>query len=61
MDQFMVELDGIDAKENEKVTLIGKQNDAQITADEMAKEVGTINYEVVCAIADRVKRYYEPV
>ena len=61
MDQFMVELNGIDAKENEKVTLIGKQNDAQITADEMAKEVGTINYEVVCAIADRVKRYYEPV
>ena len=61
MDQFMVELEGLDAKENDKVTLIGKQNNVQITADEMAKELGTINYEIVCAIADRVKRYYGPI
>lgn len=34
----------------DEVILIGKDSEAEITADEMAKKVGTINYEIVTRI-----------
>jgi alanine racemase len=40
------------------VTLIGKQGDAQITIDEVAKYLGTINYEIPCTISYRVPRIF---
>lgn len=42
----------------EKVTLIGKQNDVEITIDEWASKGETINYEVPCIITSRVPRIY---
>ena len=33
--------------------------DGKITADEIARLTGTINYEVVCDIGKRVPRVYE--
>ncbi|HWK22612.1 MAG TPA: alanine racemase [Ureibacillus sp.] len=41
-----------------KVTLIGKQNDEEITIDEWAAKTDTINYEVPCIITSRVPRIY---
>ncbi|MEK7294513.1 MAG: alanine racemase C-terminal domain-containing protein, partial [Nitrospirota bacterium] len=41
------------------VTLIGKQEDQQITAADLAAWQGTIVYEVLCGIGQRVKRVYE--
>jgi alanine racemase len=41
------------------VTLIGKQEDQQITAADLAAWQGTIAYEVLCGIGQRVKRVYE--
>nr|WP_106781585.1 alanine racemase [Lysinibacillus timonensis] len=44
----------------EKVTLIGKQFEQEITIDEWATRLETINYEIPCIITDRVPRiYYE--
>ena len=40
----------------DEVVLIGKQGDPQITADDVAKQLGTINYEVVTTILARVPR-----
>jgi alanine racemase len=40
----------------EPVTLIGRQGEEAITADEIAAHLGTINYEVVTGIARRVPR-----
>lgn len=58
MDQFMVDC-GDDAVEaGDEVTMIGRQGDQEITADEVAAWMGTINYEVVCAIGERVPREY---
>jgi len=34
----------------------GRQNDVEVTADALATTLGTINYEVVTSIADRVPR-----
>lgn len=58
MDQFMVDLDNLEAKPEDKVTLIGHQGREEITADDLAKKLNTINYEIVCGIASRVPRYY---
>ncbi len=59
MDQCMVPLDDeIQAEVGDEVVLIGRQGDQEISAANVARTWGTINYEVVCGIGQRVKRYY---
>lgn len=41
------------------VTVIGKQEDQQITAADLAAWEGTISYEVLCGIGKRVTRVYK--
>jgi alanine racemase len=61
MDQFMVDVTGIPGVEiGDEVVLIGSQGDARVTAEEVAAWVGTINYEVICMINERVPRVYLP-
>ncbi|TSI08067.1 alanine racemase [Lysinibacillus sp. BW-2-10] len=57
MDQCMILLP-IAYNIGEKVTLIGKQKDEEITMDEWASKVDTINYEIPCIITSRVPRVY---
>jgi alanine racemase len=40
----------------DEVVIIGRQGNGEITADELAAKLGTINYEIVTAIAQRVPR-----
>jgi alanine racemase len=40
----------------DEVVIIGRQGKAEVTADELAEKLATINYEVVSCIADRVSR-----
>lgn len=55
MDQFMVDVTDIkDVKIGDEVSLI----DEMIPAEEIAAIEGTINYETVCKISDRVPRIY---
>ena len=59
MDQMMVDVTDIpDVAREDVVTLIGRDGDEFISAEEMASLCGTINYEIVCAISKRVKRVY---
>lgn len=44
-----------------KVTLIGENGGEEITAQDWADHLGTINYEVVCLLSDRIPRIYEEV
>ena len=58
MDQSLVdvtELRGRVAPGDEAV-LIGRQGDEEVTTDELAARLGTINYEIVTRIAQRVPR-----
>ena len=41
-----------------KVTLIGRDGEKEITATEIADYRGTITYEVVCLLSDRIPRDY---
>jgi alanine racemase len=60
MDQLMVDC-GPDAtvRPGDPVVLLGRQGDERVTPDEWAERLGTINYEVVCAIGPRVARRYQ--
>lgn len=60
MDQFMVDVTDIPGVTiGDEVVLIGRQGDDEITADDIARQLDTINYEVICCIADRVPRVYK--
>ncbi|MBP2651128.1 MAG: alanine racemase [Firmicutes bacterium] len=59
MDQIIVDLGPTcDAAIGDEAVLFGRQGDAEITVTELADLVGTINYELVCAISSRVPRVY---
>ncbi len=59
MDQFVVDVSGIpQAAVNDEVVLVGRQGDAEIRAEEVARLAETINYEVVTALLPRVPRVY---
>ena len=59
MDQFMIDVtDCGDVKVNDEVILLGEDGNLKFNADDMAKMLNTINYEVLCMIKDRVPRVY---
>jgi alanine racemase len=59
MDQIMLQLDEVpEAKIGDEVVLLGRQGEALITAEEIAREWGTVNYDVVCGLQARVPRIY---
>jgi alanine racemase len=61
MDQFMVDVTHIeDVCAGDEVVLIGRQGSEEISVDEMAGWLSTINYEVTCMVSKRIPRiYYE--
>ena len=42
----------------DEVVLIGRQGEERILAEEVARRLGTINYEVTCGLSPRVRREY---
>ncbi len=57
MDQILVNLGNDEYPVGEEVILFGKEI---ITVNTVADWIGTISYEVTCAISDRVPRIYMP-
>ncbi|MCR9038788.1 alanine racemase [Bacillus sp. L381] len=58
MDMIMVSLGESEGKQGEEVVIYGKQKGAEISVDEIAEMLGTINYEVVSTLSRRVPRFY---
>ncbi len=59
MDQCMLQLDEVpEARIGDEVVLIGRQGKETITANDLARDWGTIPYEVMCGLADRIPRFY---
>ncbi len=42
----------------DEVTLLGKEGDVALDAQQIARTAGTISYNVLCGISARVKRFY---
>ncbi|MEG1311875.1 MAG: alanine racemase [Romboutsia sp.] len=56
MDQCMVKIDKeIDIKIGDEVIIFGEGN---MTVENIAKDLGTINYEILCMVSRRVNRIY---
>ena len=59
MDQFMVDVSEIpEAKQNDDVTLMGRDGYECISTEEISGYAGTINYEIVCEVGKRIPRVY---
>ena len=59
MDLIMADVTNVPGvSKGDEVILIGRQGREQITADEIAKKIGSIPYEVLCLIGKRVPRIY---
>ena len=58
MDQVMIDCGNDDVQVGDEAVLIGKQGESQITANDWARQMETIGYEIVCGISARVPRNY---
>jgi alanine racemase len=59
MDMLIVDVTDVpDAEIDDEVTLIGRQSNEDVSADEMAALAGTISYEVLAGIMARVPRLF---
>ena len=59
MDQFMIDVTDIDdVKTGDEVILLGESNGIKFNADDLAKCMDSINYEVLCLLKKRVPRAY---
>jgi alanine racemase len=58
MDQFMIDVTGLDVRVGDEVVLLGTQGDERIDADEIAARCGTISYEILSAVLPRLSKKY---
>ena len=57
MNMFVVDVSHLkQVKTEDKVVILGRQGREEITAEEMAKTIGTINYEVVAKVSPLLSR-----
>lgn len=59
MDMFMVDVTGSSVKIGDEVVLIGQSGKQRISAQEVAEQLQTIDYEVLCNVSKRVPRIYK--
>ncbi|MFC5446836.1 alanine racemase [Paenibacillus aestuarii] len=59
MDQCMANVSEVPGVQtSDEVVLIGEQGGERITVEDVANQLGTINYEITCMISHRVARVY---
>ncbi|HKL11311.1 MAG TPA: alanine racemase [Clostridia bacterium] len=58
MDQCLIDVTGADVKIGDEVILFGSDGTNTISIDEVARKLGTINYEITCMISKRIPREY---
>jgi alanine racemase len=58
MDMLMADVSGLDVSPGDEVVIIGAQGDERIDVREMAAQIGTIPYEILCRIGSRIERVY---
>lgn len=56
MDQLMVDVGEAEIAVGDEAVLIGRQGDHEVRAEHWADRLGTIGYEIVCAVSARVPR-----
>ena len=60
MDLTMLDVGAVpDVQMEDEVVIFGRQGNECLSADDLARELGTINYEIVCDLTARVPRVYQ--
>jgi alanine racemase len=59
MDMLAADVTGLDVDTGDEVVIIGAQGGDRIDVREMAAQIGTIPYEILCRIGSRIERLYE--
>ena len=58
MDMLIADVTGLDVSPGDEVVIIGSQGADRIDVREMAAQIGTIPYEILCRIGSRIQRVY---
>jgi alanine racemase len=58
MDMLIADVTGLDVSPGDEVVIIGSQGADRIDVREMAAQIGTIPYEILCRIGSRIERVY---
>ncbi len=59
MDQCMIDVTGVNnINVGDEAVIFGSAGGSEITVDDVAEQMGTINYEILCLIGKRVPRVY---
>ena len=58
MDMLTADVTGLDVSPGDEVVIIGSQGADRIDVREMAAQIGTIPYEILCRIGSRIERVY---
>ena len=58
MDMLMADVTGLEVSPGDEVIIIGSQGADRIDVREMAAQIGTIPYEILCRIGSRIERVY---
>jgi alanine racemase len=58
MDMLMANVTGLEVSPGDEVVIIGPQEHDRIDVREMAAQIGTIPYEILCRIGSRIERVY---
>jgi len=60
MDQIMVDVSRVrGVRPGSAVVILGAGGREKVTADELARHAGTINYEIVCSLGNRLPKVYK--
>ncbi len=59
MDMMTVDVSGLEADTGDEVVIVGSQGDERIDVREIAAQIGTIPYEMLCRVGSRIERVYE--
>jgi alanine racemase len=59
MDYLLVDVGGCpDVRVGDTATLVGRDGDAEVRLEDLARQAGTIPYEIPCRLGKRVRRVY---
>ena len=58
MDMLMADVTGLEVSPGDEVVIIGAQETDRIDVREMAAQIGTIPYEILCRLGTRIERVY---
>jgi len=58
MDMVLLDVTDTDAVEGDVAVLLGRQGEEEITLHELADRAGTVPYELLCLLGQRLPRRY---